>query len=80
MAPAKTPSCVKPPHTAPITAKNSATGSVTLEDRPSSPSVMLTAFTVPTMTKAAKIMYTTQFMTMWVLKKGIYKLGLSIPS
>ena len=29
---------------------------------------------------AAKIMYTTQFMTMWVLKKGIYRLGLSIPS
>ena len=36
--------------------KNSATGMVTPVARPSIPSVMLTAFTVPTMTKAAKTM------------------------
>ena len=36
--------------------KKAATGRVTLEERPSTPSVMFTAFTVPTMTKAAKTM------------------------
>ena len=42
------------PHQADTAAKKAATGRVTLEDRPSTPSVMLTALTVPTMTKAAK--------------------------
>lgn len=46
----------KPFHTTPSTAKNAATGMVTLVDRPSNPSVMFTAFTVPTMIKAARIM------------------------
>ena len=64
----------------PSTAKNTATGTVTLEDRPSMPSVMFTALTVPMMTKAAKIIYTTHGSTRWVLKKGIYRLGLSMPS
>lgn len=36
--------------------EKAATGRVTLEERPSTPSVMFTAFTVPTMTKAAKTM------------------------
>ena len=35
------------------------------------PSVMLTALTVPTMTNAAKIIYTGQLMTRWVWKNGI---------
>ena len=48
--------------------------------RPSSPSVMLTALTVPTMTKAAKTRYTDHGSTTWVFQKGIYRLGLSIPS
>ena len=41
---------------------------------------MLTALTVPTMTKAANTRYTPQLNTTYVLKKGIYRLGLSIPS
>ena len=60
--------------------KKAATGSVTLLDSPSMPSVMLTALTVPTMTKAANTRYTPQLSTIWVLKKGMYRLGLSIPS
>ena len=60
--------------------KNTATGSVTLLLSPSSPSVMFTALTVPTMTKAAKIRYTIHGSTMWVFQKGIYRLGLSMPS
>ena len=63
-----------------MTRKNTPTGTVTLELRPSSPSVMFTAFTVPTMTKAAKMRYTVQGSTRWVFQKGIYRLGLSIPS
>lgn len=54
MAAAKIPSWGKPFHTTPSTAKNAATGMVTLVDRPSNPSVMFTAFTVPTMIKAAQ--------------------------
>ena len=42
---------------------------------PSMPSVRLTAFTVPTMTKAAKTMYTTQGRGMVTLRKGINRLG-----
>ena len=56
LAAAKMPSWGKPFHTTPSTAKNAATGMVTLVDRPSNPSVMFTAFTVPTMIKAARIM------------------------
>ena len=36
--------------------KNTTTGTVTEEDSPSTPSVILTAFTVPTITKAANTM------------------------
>ena len=79
-APEKSPRDVKPGHTTAITAKNTPTGTVTEEERPSTPSVMFTAFTVPTMTKAANTRYTTQGSTIWVWKKGIYRLGVSIPS
>ncbi len=45
---------------------------------PSMPSVRFTAFTVPTMTKAANTMYTTQGRAMLTFRKGIYKLGVEI--
>ena len=48
---------------------------VTPVARPSMPSVRFTELTQPTMTKAAKIIYTTHGSTRWVLKKGIYRLG-----
>ena len=63
-----------------MAAKKIATGSVTLLLRPSSPSVMFTALTVPTMTKAAKTRYTTHGSTMCVFQNGIYRFGLSMPS
>ena len=52
------------------TVKNRPTGTVTLPARPSMPSVMLTALTVPTMTNAANTMYTHQLMTICVLNNG----------
>ena len=58
-APAKIPSCVSP-HQVATETKNSATGTVTVVARPSKPSVIFTAFTVPTMIKAASTKYTGQ--------------------
>ena len=46
---------------------------VTPVARPSMPSVRFTAFTVPTMTKAAKTIYSHQGMGNSTLKKGIYR-------
>lgn len=63
-----------------ITRKNRPTGTVTLLLSPSRPSVIFTALTVPTITKAANTRYTIHGSTMWVFQKGIYRLGLSIPS
>ena len=51
--------------------KNAITTAVTLEARPSMPSVRFTELTQPTMTKAAKIRYTIQFTVSVTLMKGI---------
>ena len=56
-------------------AKNTDTASVTDPASPSSPSVRLTEFTQPTMTKAANTRYTPQFIGTVTLTKGIYRLG-----
>ena len=80
MAAENVPNWAKPGQMMAMTEKKAATGMVTLVLRPSSPSVMLTALTVPTMTKAAKTRYTGHGSTTWVFQKGIYRLGLSIPS
>ena len=64
------PSCSSPGHHAATTAKNSPTGTVTLAARPSIPSVMLTAFTVPTITKAAKTKYSHSGIWMILPEKG----------
>ena len=41
--------------------------------RPSRPSVMFTALTVPTMTKAANTMYSGQLRAMLASRKGTYR-------
>ena len=53
-----------------LAAKKAHTGRVTELESPSTPSVMFTAFTVPVMTRAAKIMYTTQGSFHSTPKKG----------
>ena len=51
--------------------KNAMTAAVTLEARPSMPSVRFTELTQPTMTKAAKTRYTIQFTVSVTLTKGM---------
>ena len=60
--------------------KKNITTEVTLEARPSIPSVRFTALTQPTMTKAAKIRYTIQFTVTVTLTKGMYRSLVSRPS
>ena len=50
--------------------KNSATGMVTPAAKPSIPSVIFTAFTVPTITNAANTMYSGQGIKKVTWKKG----------
>ena len=56
------------------------TTKVTLAARPSMPSVRFTALTAPTMTKAAKIRYTTQFTVKDTWRNGTYRSLVSSPS
>ena len=53
-----------------MTTKNRNTGMEVPVARPSTPSVMFTALTVPTMTKAANMKYSHSGMWMVVWKKG----------